>query len=323
MDRWVTLLSAVTPGLLALAYGVTKTRSRWNNEALWTAFLLGALSVIAVLPIELAVRWLIDFSTLAPLMKAGALALFEAAIPEETIKFLVLIGAAETHVDARRRQDIIVLAIAVSLGFATVENFVYLLAPQHWGLAVTARALTAVPGHGIDGLAMGALLTFARVQPARRHMWLALALLIPVIMHAAYDFPIFVIRSHAFGPGTLKWIIVLWSAILLISSLVSVCLCNWILPLARQADRTSGRDTRTSAPAAPLVAVGAVLLITALALVAFIYWSKDTSALATSAIFSILPTVLAADLIWTGVRRHASNRRSQASTQAVKKLTIG
>jgi protease PrsW len=323
MDRVATLLSAVTPGIFALAYGIAKTRGRWINEALWTALLLGAMGIAAALPIEWAIQWLVDLIPSTPSMKAGAIALFAAAIPEETIKFLILVGAAETHVDARRRQDIIALAIAVSLGFATVENFVYLLAPQHWGLTVAARALTAVPGHGIDGLAMGALLTAARVRPARRRIWLVSALLIPIIMHAAYDFPLLMITSHAVGANALPWIIDLWCGVLLVSSLVAVGLCNWILPLARQADRASGRDTRTIAPGTPLVVVGGILLVSALTWVALIYWSKGTSIPVAGVAFSILPTVLAADLIWTGVRRYASNRRSRTPTRAVKNQIVG
>lgn len=323
MERVEVLLAAVTPGILVLAYGVTKTRGSWSSEALWTAFLLGGLGVVVAIPIELLIRWLIGLAALSPLLGAGALAVLVAAIPEETTKFLILIGAAETHVDARRRQDIIVLATAVSLGFATVENFLYLLAPEHWGLTVTGRALTAVPGHGINGLTMGALLTAARVRPDRRIMWTASALVIPAIMHAAYDFPLFAITSHAAQPATLPWIALLWCVIFLISSIVAIGLCNWILPAAKQADSISRHNSRGLAPAGPLIIVGVILFVSASTLAFLIYWVRGHSGLAASAVLGVVPIVLALDLIWTGLRRRADNKRVRASIQEMKRSIIG
>lgn len=64
MERVEVLLAAVTPGILVLAYGVTKTRGSWSSEALWTAFLLGGLGVIVAIPIELLIRWLIGLAAL-------------------------------------------------------------------------------------------------------------------------------------------------------------------------------------------------------------------------------------------------------------------
>jgi hypothetical protein len=68
MDRVEVLLAAVTPGILVLAYGVAKTRGSWSSEALWTAFLLGGLGVVAAIPIELAIDWLVGVASLSPLM---------------------------------------------------------------------------------------------------------------------------------------------------------------------------------------------------------------------------------------------------------------
>jgi RsiW-degrading membrane proteinase PrsW (M82 family) len=302
MVRLAVLWAAVAPGLLVLAYGVIKTRGSWSNEALWTAFFLGGLGIVAVIPVEFAIQWLVGLAALAPSVKAGVLAIFEAGIPEEAVKYLILVGAAERHVDAWRRQDIIVLALAVSLGFATVENFFAVLAPAHWQIVAALRAVSAVPGHGVDGLAMGALLTASRVMPARRTMWAVLAFVIPAMMHAAYDFPLSASKSAgeaAAGP-LLK---VFWPTILLISSIVSIWLCNWILPAAQRADRLSGRDLRTNAPTSLAIMAGCAFLVIAPALAAFIFLNGGTRSAVTAISFVIFPSALAIDLIWTGIRR--------------------
>ena len=307
MERFEHLLAAVAPGLLVLTYGVSKTRSSWGSEALWTAFLLGSLGVAAALPFELTRRWLVSFASFKPLADAAVVAVFIAAIPEETIKYLIVIGAAEPHVDARRRQDTIALAIAVSLGFATVENFLFVVAPANWQLIAALRALTAVPGHGIFGLTMGALLTAGRVRPAGRAAWMALALVIPILMHAAYDFPLFALRSVGAESAIGLWLVALWIVVQLSASIAAIALCNWILPVAAKADRISGRDLRGSVPNAIVVSLGgAFLLVAAAAAIAMLLNRSDTYR-PIGVGLAIFPLAFAVDLIWTGLRRHGKS----------------
>jgi protease PrsW len=308
MDRFAVFLAATTPGLLVLTYGVIKTRGVWSNEALWTAFLLGALAPALVLPIELAVKWVVELGSPAPLTKAGMLAVFEAAIPEEAVKYLILVGVAERHVDAWRRQDIIVLSLAVSLGFATVENFLFVLTPANWALRAATRALSAVPGHGVMGLTMGALLTAARVAPSRRSMWATLAFVGPTTMHAAYDFPILAIHGTPRG-----WFVVLWLAILVGSSIVAIWLCNWILPAAALADRRSGHDLSADLPAPFVAAAGGVLLVAAGILVIVIMRYGGLRPPAMAGVFAVFPVALALDLIWTGSRRRSGRPLTAAN----------
>jgi protease PrsW len=308
MDRFAILATAIAPGIFVLTYGVIKTNSDWKNEALWTAFFLGAISTFAVIPVEWGIRWLIGLTSLPPVVKGGMLALIEAAIPEEAVKYLILVGVAERHVDARRRQDIIMLALAVSLGFATVENFLYVVTLGHWQVIAVRRALTAVPEHGIVGLTMGALLTAARVKLDRRTMWAGLALIVPVIMHAAYDFPLLALRAGAAAPAgstSAPFLIALWLVILLVESIIAIRLCNWILPAAKEADRLSGRDARSDIPAALVIAVCCFFVITIAALGIFIGANTISRLTEIGVSVAILPLALGIDLIRTAVRRRA------------------
>ena len=139
-----------------LAYGMVKTRSEWRNDALWTACVMGALGGMASILGEVALDHALAGDGLPPLLQAARKALLIAAAPEETIKFLALICVAERHVDARRVQDRLMLALCVALGFAALENIGYLALPGDWRRVAMLRAATAVPGHFIDGMAMGA-----------------------------------------------------------------------------------------------------------------------------------------------------------------------
>jgi RsiW-degrading membrane proteinase PrsW (M82 family) len=81
--------------------------------------------------------------------------------------------------------DWIVYSVAVALGFATLENLLYVL-PGGAGTGFV-RALTAVPAHALNGTLMGHRLALAQLEPerARRHRWLAV--LEPTAWHGSYD----------------------------------------------------------------------------------------------------------------------------------------
>ncbi len=300
---------------MILAFGITKTRNSWNNDALWTALLLGGVGAIAAIPIELALEKLLSFAALGSFLKAGAMAFFVAGVPEETIKFVILVGAAERDVDARRRQDLIALALAVSLGFATMENLFYVALPAEWQIIAVARALTAVPEHGIDGLMMGALLTAARLSSARQRTKLALALAITTAMHAAYDFPLFALRETAQESAARVSLGALWLTVLTVSALAAIIMCNRTLAAAVQADRHSGRDRRPQRPVLSTAVGGCVMLIASFVLGVGVFSMKNLPTPAIGVVLSIVPAALAIDLLWTAWR----GRNQQANVLADEK----
>jgi protease PrsW len=306
MDRAAIFLAAVVPALLLIAYGIAKTRASWANEALWTAFFVGAVGALAATFFELALEHIVPFDRLPPLAGAAATALFVAAIPEETVKFAILVGIATRHVDARRMQDIIALGLAVSLGFAAFENLFYVAVPTEWQWIAAARAITAVPGHGINGLAMGALVTVARLTPTRQSMLLILALTIPVALHAVYDFPLFAAQKDR-----AIWLAVLWLAILFFSTLLAMGLCNWALSKAARADRALRRDNRNPA-SINYILVGCVMLIGGPLAGILALHLKNLPVPSVGAALGIVPVILGLDLMWTGIRRRRKRRRGTA-----------
>lgn len=86
--------------------------------------------------------------------------------------------------------DGIVYAVAVSLGFATLENILYVF---DGGLEVALmRAVFSVPGHCADGVVMGCFFGLARQREVAGNrggarMYYLLAFLLPVVEHGFYD----------------------------------------------------------------------------------------------------------------------------------------
>lgn len=81
----------------------------------------------------------------------------------------------------------------VSLGFATLENIMYVLGSADVdvkGGFVTGvvRMFTAVPAHAICGVIMGYFFGKSKFEDEHKQKNLALALIAPAAFHGAYDF---------------------------------------------------------------------------------------------------------------------------------------
>ncbi len=111
------------------------------------------------------------------------------AVAEEGCKFLFLC-TTWNHPAFDYRYDAIVYAVCVSLGFAALENVLYV---SRYGFATgVMRAFTSVPGHCFFGVYMG--YWFGSAKYARFYglphfrKRLALSLLVPTLLHGFYDF---------------------------------------------------------------------------------------------------------------------------------------
>ena len=121
------------------------------------------------------------------------------ALAEEGCKFIFLCTAWNNPA-FDYRFDAIVYAVCVSLGFAALENLLYVF---RFGLGTgLIRAFTSVPGHCFFGVYMG--YWFGRAKHARyyglpgRGKYLALSLIVPVLLHGFYDFCCFMSDNALF-----------------------------------------------------------------------------------------------------------------------------
>ena len=117
------------------------------------------------------------------LVKAAGEAFLSAAIPEELAKFVVLVFFVLNHQDAKGPRDAILTGGFVGLGFATIENFLYVTGTHEWLVTGAVRAAISVPGHVSWGLIMGYFI----VRHARGEGSLLPALAVPVLLHGLFD----------------------------------------------------------------------------------------------------------------------------------------
>jgi RsiW-degrading membrane proteinase PrsW (M82 family) len=120
------------------------------------------------------------------LSNAAYTAFIVAALTEEGMKFIAFYFLFWKNKNFNERFDGIVYAVYIALGFAGIENLLYVFTG---GYSVgLIRALTAVPAHALFGIMMGYYFGLAKFKPNRDRFYLVLAFFFPFIFHGIYDF---------------------------------------------------------------------------------------------------------------------------------------
>ncbi len=186
--------SAVAPALLLLWLAVAADSRPEPPRVVLTAVALGAVAALIVGVIETGLTEIPVSAN--PLLGTIETTLFFVAIPEETSKIAIIAWIALRSREFDEPMDGVVYGTAVGLGFAALENIFYLAGDADWALLAIMRGLLTVPFHGALGAIAGAYVAMARFGGAlgannrdhhRRTRLLALAWLIPVVLHAAFD----------------------------------------------------------------------------------------------------------------------------------------
>lgn len=312
-----TAVSAVAPSLLLLWYFYRRDLNREPPRPLLITFLLGVLAVFATLALSLPIGKPVAARLAEPHFKAAAEAFLCAALPEELCKFCVLWFYAARSRAFDEPMDGIVYGVVASLGFATLENVLY-VAAGGLGTAV-ARAVLSVPSHAFWGAIMGYHAGQARFRTEGRGRQLALALAVPTLLHGLYDLPLMAMTNvnAALGPGraggTAAWAIPATLGVVVFS-------WRWTLRQVRRlrAGQLQAAGLPPPLPGPPtnaglawtlllgggaLASVGGLLLLGCLLTAALASAAERGTLLAAAAIVGLPPTLVGAWLFRAGLRR--------------------
>ncbi|MCG6187487.1 PrsW family glutamic-type intramembrane protease [Maribellus maritimus] len=162
-------------------------RDKYDKEPLqllWKALLAGALIVIPVIFVEQLLSLFLPF--FPGILNPAYHGFVVAAFTEESFKFLALFLLFWKANTFNEKFDGIVYATFISLGFAGVENVMYVL--QYGVSTGITRAITAVPAHAVFGVTMGFYVGQARFYDKQKKELLRKAIGMPILLHGVYDF---------------------------------------------------------------------------------------------------------------------------------------
>jgi len=184
------LVIALAPVLIILFY--IYIRDKYEKEPLSLlikSLVIGILITIPVIFVEslLSKMW----NGESGIMNAGYRAFVVAGFTEELFKFVALFWLIWKHKEFDEKFDGIVYAVFISLGFAAIENILYV---YEYGADIGyLRAFTAVPAHAVFGVVMGFYFALAKFSKKYNSYFLIKALLVPVLLHGFYDFIFYVL----------------------------------------------------------------------------------------------------------------------------------
>src|SRR5579871_4201912 len=209
--------AAVAPALLMLWLVVAAGERPGPPLKVWTAFVLGAASILLLGIIRTPFVNLFG-EPANPWLAQAQHALLAVALPEEAVKILVIAAVSMRRRPFADPMDTVVYGAAAGLGFAAYENLAYLV--QHedmWRSLAALRSVLTVPFHGALGVIAGAYLAIARSGTAlgahrfnrdwARTSSYLLMVMGPVALHAGFDFPLLMLQKDpGLDPSARLWL---------------------------------------------------------------------------------------------------------------------
>jgi RsiW-degrading membrane proteinase PrsW (M82 family) len=171
------------------------------KKILFISFLMGILSVIVTLIISYIINgFSFDFST-GNKYQSLASCILGIGLVEEFSKFLFVRYYCFKKEAFNEPFDGITYAVMVSMGFAALENILY-VSENGIGVGII-RMFTAVPAHAIFAIIMGYFLGIQKLNNKKYYGFIGLG--IASVIHGLYDFYLFNAKFNLFF--LLYWLI--------------------------------------------------------------------------------------------------------------------
>ena len=233
----ILLYIAVLPvfGLLYFIY--KKDKHPEPSSMLVKIFGLGCATVIPSIVVELIADEAFAGVDKENLLLLLVVVFFSVGLVEEFFKWLVIKVFCYSADDFDEPYDAIVYAVFSSLGFACIENIMYVMS-MGAGTGVL-RALTAVPGHACFGVIMGYYFSVAKMKKDKGEddtPYLLLSLGMPAFLHTLYDY--FIMSGQ--GLLIICWLVFLFG--LFVASFIMIS------KVAKYEQQFKTKNTKTTSP---------------------------------------------------------------------------
>lgn len=194
--------AGVAPAVALLAFFYLKDKYETEPVSMVVRlYIFGALLVFPIMVIQFGVR---EETAISPFLEG----FFLSALLEEFLKWFLVFYCAYQHAEFNEPYDGIVYSVALSLGFASMENIFYLYV--HGVNEALARALMPVSSHALFGVISGYYFGKAKFSSGRkRKMFLFFSVTAPFLLHATYNWILLVFEKD-FLIAMLPFMLFLW-----------------------------------------------------------------------------------------------------------------
>ena len=191
MDYKLLLISIAPAISIAVSVYMSDRYEREPIPLLIKTFLLGALMVIPTLIVENA---LLTFNIFPGILGIAYISFIVAGFTEEFFKREVVLRYIYKNENFSERLDGIVYSVFSALGFAVIENIMYVVFRFDDNIYVGFyRGILSVPAHAVFAVTMGYYISLAKFcrdcrNEEDRKRYLRKSLYMPVILHRVFNF---------------------------------------------------------------------------------------------------------------------------------------
>lgn len=174
------LSAGIAPGLALLSYFYLK--DQFDQEPVMNVLKVFLMGMVVTFPI-MFIQYVLEEEGIFHSIYGSAF--IASSLPEEFFKWFILFFAVYQHASFDEPYDGIVYGASVSLGFATMENILYLAAN---GVEFAlGRALLPVSSHALFGVIMGYYLGKAKFGTDQHIRWLVYSFGVSFFLHGFYN----------------------------------------------------------------------------------------------------------------------------------------
>ena len=167
-------------------------KDKYDKEPVITLskfFILGILvSALAIYVEEL----LIKLNTFSKIGDMIYISFIVAGLTEEGLKALILIPNLLREKNFNEKLDGIIYSVFLSLGFATVENIIYILFEDPTSVFQVSiiRAIISIPAHMMFAIIMGYYISKYKFNSSKSKpkTYLIMSIIVPILLHGIFDF---------------------------------------------------------------------------------------------------------------------------------------
>ena len=196
------LVAAVLPIVILCLFVYKKDPHHEPGGLLAKIFAFGFFSAIPIVIVEMVLDKLFPTEDVSSFILLFINIFISVALVEEGFKWMVTVLFGYRNKEFDEVYDIIVYAVFASLGFACIENILYVF--THGIGNAVLRAILSIPGHMSFGIIMGYFLAQAKVARINKHEGIykknmLLSILLPTIAHTLYDALLFYTQYNLFS----------------------------------------------------------------------------------------------------------------------------
>ena len=206
----VYIFFGILPSITWLSYYLRKDMHPEPKRMLLIVFLLGAFSTVPVLYVQIGLANLLGFANLSPAVTAIVYWFLIIAFSEEFFKYLVVRIKVFSSPHLDEPLDIMLYMVVSALGFATLENILYLplakigvITPLFFEQAISGiliadfiRFVGTTFLHALCSAVVGYFLALSFYDVKKKYIYIFSGIIIASLLHGIYDLSIMILNGY-------------------------------------------------------------------------------------------------------------------------------